>query len=214
MTKSNKSISTSRYVAVGALFFVVGFFLLLPHYLGPDDLAPCGEVPDNKNLNDACHTSDAIVAFSGGDTSARTGEAIKLYKNGWAKTLIFSGAAEDKTGPSNAEAMKKQALFQSVPVDAILIEETAVNTQENAAKTQALVKNNQIHRIILVTSAYHQRRASLEFKKRTGDEIKIINHPKKVDAQWSKNWYLTPSGWWLALSEVVKITGFYISGSK
>jgi len=38
-----------------------------------------------------------------------------LYKHDWAKLLIFSGAAADKTGPSNAEAMKRQALAAGIP---------------------------------------------------------------------------------------------------
>lgn len=205
--------SASRYFGIAALIFVVGFFLLLPFYLGPNDLAPCQNKPDSNNLNDACRKSDAIVALSGGDTVARTGEAIKLYKNGWADTLIFSGAAQDKTGPSNAQAMQEQAIFQGVPKSDILVEGTAVNTQENAAKTQEIIKSNNLHRIILVTSAYHQRRASLEFKKEAGSNIKVFNHPVIYDKQWRKNWYLTPSGWWLALGELVKVVGFYVSGS-
>ena len=49
--------------------------------------------------------ADVIVAVSGGDTQARTEEAVKLYKDGWSHNLIFSGAALDANGPSNARAM-------------------------------------------------------------------------------------------------------------
>jgi uncharacterized SAM-binding protein YcdF (DUF218 family) len=205
-----------RYVGVGVLIFVIAFFLLTPHYLGPDDLANCDQAPDMKSINTDCHKADAIVAISGGDTPARVTEAISLYKSGWAEQLIFSGAAQDKTGPSNAEAMKEQAVASGVPVKAILIEETSVNTQENALNTRALINNHDLHRIILVTSAYHQRRAGLEFRKRAasdGQAIIIINHPVQYDRQWHENWYLTPSGWWLAVGELVKIIGFYVSGS-
>ncbi|HMR73214.1 MAG TPA: YdcF family protein, partial [Candidatus Saccharibacteria bacterium] len=87
------------------LLFVVLFLLaitfFLPLYLGPDDLAGCASLPDATGR---CEKADAIVAVSGGDTMARVDQAIELYKNGWATMLIFSGAALDKTGPSNASA--------------------------------------------------------------------------------------------------------------
>ena len=58
-----------------------------------------------------CRKADAIVAVSGGDTNARTDEAIKLYKEGWAPLIVVSGAAAaDKTGPSNAKAMYQRAI--------------------------------------------------------------------------------------------------------
>lgn len=207
---------TGRSQAIPVLGFtilcvVIGFFLLLPYYLGPDDLSSCQEKPVSNDLNDACRPSDAIVAISGGDTSARTEEAIKLYKNGWAPKLIFSGAAQDKSGPSNAEAMKQIALQEGVPENSILLEESSINTEENARNTQSLIKDNRLGRVILVTSAYHQRRASLEFRKRAGNEVVIFNHPVAHDKQWRDNWYATPAGWWLALGELVKVIGFYVS---
>lgn len=212
--QTNSSTRAAQYLGISALIFVVAFFLLLPFYLGPNDLQQCPKKPDNQSINDKCHEVDAIVAISGGDTQARTEEAIKLYKYGWGKKLIFSGAAQDKTGPSNAEAMKKQAVDSGVSEDDILTEELAVNTQQNAVNTRALIENNNLHRITLVTSAYHQKRASLEFQKRAGDDLVIINHPVAHDNQWSENWYFTPAGWWLALSELAKIVGFYVSGGQ
>lgn len=211
MAGKSNNFGSLKYVGIGALILVFLFFLILPHYLGPNDLQRCGQKPDNNSLNDNCHSTDAIVAISGGDTKARTNEAIKLYKDGWAGKLIFSGAAQDKSGPSNAKAMMAQAIEAGVEPSNILTEELAVNTQENAANTKTLIQNNNLHRIILVTSAYHQKRASLEFQKRAGSDLAIANHPVAHDKQWHQNWYLTPIGWWLATGELVKIIGFYVS---
>lgn len=210
-SSSGSGFAAARYLGGIVLVFVILFFVLLPYYLGPDDLHSCPDTPNNNDLNSQCHTSDAIVAISGGDTKARTAEAIMLYKNGWAPKLIFSGAAQDKSGPSNAAAMKKQAITEGIPEEDILLEENAVNTEENAANTQALVRNNNLHSIIVVTSAYHQRRAGLEFQKRAGSDVTVVNHPVAHDRQWQASWYLTPSGLWLAASELVKVVGFYVS---
>ena len=186
---------------VGLMIFLLGMFL------GPDDLRGCDRPSDN------CPTADAIVAVSGGDTVARTDEAIRLYKQQFAPLIIFSGAALDTTGPSNAQAMRSQALKQGVPDEAILIEEFSRNTAENAANTARFIADRDLSRIILVTSGYHQRRASLEFGARLGPTVTIVNHPVAVDKQWSPTWWTTPRGWWLALGELVKIIA-YFSGKE
>lgn len=180
----------------------------ISHYLSPNDLKGCSEAP---NAQPACHAADAIVAISGGDTAARAGEAIKLYQNGWAPKLIFSGAALDKTGPSNAAVMRDIAVKAGVPDEDILVEENSQTTRQNAQETRALFGEESISSIILVTSAYHQRRASLEFGQ-SFDGIEIRNHPVKQDRQWSRWWWTTPGGWYLAIGELAKIGVLYLEG--
>lgn len=195
---------------------IIVLFLLtivgLSVYLGPDGMRACGVIPDQNQFD--CQKVDAVVAISGGDTQARTNQAISLYKNGWADKLIFSGAAADKSGPSNAEAMQTQAIKAGVPSEAILLDETSETTTQNAENTRELFDKNDIHSVILVTSAYHQRRAGLEFGKRAGTDIRIVNHPVMVDRQWSQWWWVTPGGWYLAVSEFFKIIAFYMGGSR
>lgn len=199
-----------KYILIffAVCLLIVSFFL--PAYLGPDDLARCGQQPSSTT---GCSEADAIVTVSGGDTQARTSEAIKLYKNGWAPKLIFSGAALDTQGPSNAAAMKKQAIAANVPAEDITTEEFSQNTEENALNTSSIIKKDSLSRIILVTSAYHQRRAGIEFSKVFGMTVQVVNHPVAQDKQWSGLWWLTPIGWWLAISEVVKILFLYMGGT-
>lgn len=174
----------------------------LSEFLSPDDLKSC---PAGPAVNDSkCAPAQVIVAISGGDTQGRTREAIALYKKGWAPQLIFSGAAADPNGPSNAQAMRTQAINAGVPKDVIFLDSAAADTFENAKGASALLSGGD-RRMILVTSPYHQRRASIEFHKVLGDSVKILNHPTSTDSAWSDNWWLTPYGWFLALSEVGKI---------
>lgn len=167
-------------------------------FLAVNDLKKCDK-PDANNP--ACAPADVIVVISGGDTPARTQEAVKLYKDGWAPLVIFSGAALDTTGPSNAASMRAQAVASGVPLKATDIEEDALDTTQNARYTKKLITNER--RIILVTSPYHQRRASLEFKQVFGNEFTILSRPTPNDRIW-QNWWFTSTGWWLALSETVK----------
>lgn len=197
-----------RNILLALLGILVVFTIVLSIYLTPDDLRGC-EVP-TKTGN--CQKADAIVAVSGGNTSVRAAEAIALYKRGWADKLIFSGAAADTSGPSNAEVMRRQALAAGVPSDAIEVESSSQTTKENAERTRQLF-SEQV-RIILVTSPYHQRRASLEFRALAGPGSVIVNHPAPNDPDWPVLWWLTPRGWWLAVGELVKIVAFYAGESR
>ena len=192
---------------VGILLGITAVIVGLSIYLQPDDLRGCGSTP---GTNAPCAPVDAVVAISGGDTNARTDQAIALYKHGWSSTLIFSGAAEDKSGPSNAEVMKTRAVAAGVPANNIILDEDSNTTQQNAQNAQSIFQSHNIKTVILVTSGYHQRRASLEFKQMSKG-IKIYNDPVLTDDEWSFWWWTTPIGWSLALSEVGKIIVFYVS---
>ncbi len=188
---------------VGLLIFVtivvglVGLlFVGLPYYLAPQD----------KLVK-----ADAIVAISGGETTSRTLEAVKLYDEGYAPTLILSGAASDPTSVSNAAAMKQIAVRAGVPASDIFIEEDSVDTYENAQNTARIIKDKGMTSVILVTSPYHQRRAGIEFKRALGKGVTVINHSTS-----DKNW--RRSAWWknnyslnLTLSEFQKIIFLYLS---
>ena len=197
---------------VSILLVFIIMALGLSVYLQPNDftLCPMSEKPTTR---EGCDEADAIIAVSGGDTNARTAHAVDLYKNGWAPLIIFSGAAQDKSGPSNALAMRQIAIESGVPADAIAIEEDSENTEQNAVNTKTIVEERGIKQVILVTSGYHQRRASLEFGKQLGSSVTIENSPTS-DRDWSWYWWLTPRGWWLALGEFTKIIAFYAGVSK
>jgi len=194
-------------ISLAVVFLVLAG--LLSVFLQPDDLSSCGDQPTS---NVGCQKVDAIVAVSGGDTAARTAEAASLFKNDWADVLILSGAAEDKSGPSNAAVMKELAIAAGVQESAIYIDENSETTKQNAENAKGIFSDLGIKSVILVTSGYHQRRAYLEFEKRTTD-VKILNNPVKVDKDWSFWWWLTPRGWWLALSETFKIGFLYVVGA-
>ena len=89
---------------IGLVLIAAVVIVGLSHYLSPDDLKDCPRPGSGQ-----CQKAGAIIVISGGDTEARTAEAVKLYQAGWAPTIILSGAAADKSGPSNAAAMRKQA---------------------------------------------------------------------------------------------------------
>ena len=196
-------------------FFLIPFGVFLATiiaigiYLSPDDLAKCGKAPSAQQ---GCSKVDAIAVVSGGNTKIRTDEAIRLFKSGWADYLVVSGAAADPSSPSNAAIMKQQAIEAGVPEEAIIIDEIARTTKQNAQETNEKTKNYGIDRLIVVTSPYHQRRAGIEFK-RNMPAVAIVNHPALNDPDWTAFWWITPRGWWLTVSELVKIIATHAGGS-
>lgn len=191
-----------RLILLGLTIFLIIFGI--NNFLSRYNTKECDINPTNKTN---CQAVDAIVAISGGDTNARVDTAIELFKNGWSNKLIFAGAAKDKTGPSNAIVMRFRAIESGVPEEAIIIDEYSETTKQNATNTQEIFNDNNIQSIILVTSPYHQKRASLEFEKNTN--VSVFNYPVVDDKDWPLTWWTTPKGWWLAGSEIVKIAIFY-----
>lgn len=194
-----------RFVVALLIIMVVlagsatAFFFGIGYYLSPQD---------------QLIKADAIVAISGGDTSARTAEAVKLYQDGWSKHLIFSGAALDPSSRSNASAMAAAAEDAGVPATAITLDEVAANTRENATGVAAIAERNGYHSIILVTSPYHQRRASILFRRALGEAVLIINH-SSYDQQWRRShWWATPTSRALTLAELQKVAFELITGQS
>jgi uncharacterized SAM-binding protein YcdF (DUF218 family) len=182
-------------VGVGVALFVVAViaavaFFSVGFYLSPQS---------------ALKKTDAIVAISGGDTQARTAAAVALYQDGWAPVLIFSGAAADPSGPSNARAMATAAEAAGVPASAILLDETSVDTSQNATNVAMIVQEHGYHSIILVTSPYHQRRAEIAFHRALGANFPIINH-SSYDQLWRRSdWWATSYSRSLTYSELKKV---------
>ncbi len=192
-----------RFLVGVVIMFVItsglaaGFFFGVGYYLSPQN---------------SLAKADAVVAISGGETTARTAEAIRLYKTGWAPTLIFSGAAADANGPSNAQSMAKEAIAAGVPPTAVYLDELAANTRQNAAGVAKIVKDQDLHSIILVTSPYHQRRASITFGRALGQGFPILNH-SSYDAKWRRShWWATPTSRALTFAELQKVAYEMASG--
>ena len=63
------------------------------------------------------------------------------------------------------EVMKALAVSLGVPAEAIILEEKARNTEENVEFTKEILNREHWNNILLVSSPYHMKRASLVFHK-------------------------------------------------
>jgi uncharacterized SAM-binding protein YcdF (DUF218 family) len=142
------------------------------------------------DVEDPLRPADVIVALSG-DTGARTETAVDLWNRQLAPIMIFAGASEDPNSVASGELMKREAIALGVPDAAILVEPSSNTTQENARLVASLMKARRLSTAILVTSPYHQRRASNLFAREFGPAgLAFTNYPAR-DPQWD------PNTWWL-----------------
>src|SRR5688572_22949877 len=116
-----------------------GLLLVLLVLLGLPTLALLGPGFVLDTPQPAPRQSDAIVVISGDEQMARFQEGVNLYRRGYGRYLVFSGAAYDN-GVSNADVMRDLALQHGVPDSAILEEPLGEDTWGNAVHTRGLLE--------------------------------------------------------------------------
>ena len=101
-------------------------------------------------------TADVIVLLGGGQHE-RPVRAAELFRQRAAPRILITGAGDDE--------INRQLLIQSgVPAEAIEIEGKSKTTHENAEFTLKRLRAENVHRVILVTTWYHARRAEKTFE--------------------------------------------------
>lgn len=100
----------------------------------------------------------------GDDTAERCVYAAWLYKHGFEMPILVTGGGLGRAAPY-AQHMKDMLLAQGIPEEQIWVEPQARSTHENAVNSAALLRARSVRRIVLVTEAYHMRRAELCFRK-------------------------------------------------
>lgn len=189
------------FTAIGVALLLVIYQQKVPHLILGNYLSP----------SDTLTKADAIVVVSGDDDRIKQG--IDLYKKGYAPRIILSGAAREGF-ISNALVMHIEASRAGVPNEAVIIEEKAYNTYENALYTKEIVLSEGMNNLILVSSPYHQRRVYETFRsvfKDTG--VKLQNSPSTY-AKWKpNNWWQSERELHLTQEEILKVFWANISGN-
>lgn len=113
----------------------------------------------NKSPHDRVHYREG---------SERILDAIQLYKMGKVRKIIITGGsgALKQVARTEASNLQQTALYAGVPAQDILLEERSRNTRENATYTKELLQQHpELKKLLLITSAFHMRRAKGCFEK-------------------------------------------------
>jgi uncharacterized SAM-binding protein YcdF (DUF218 family) len=112
--------------------------------------------------------ADALVVLGGG-SGERPVRAVELFQAGAAPKILLSGMGDCD---SNAQFL----VGKGVPAAVITREEHAASTLENAKFSIPLLRQMGAHRVIIVTTWYHSRRALACFEHFAPD-IKFYSRP-------------------------------------
>ena len=150
----------------------------------PTQLLALLERPYSGQNLDRLPQCDAIVMLGGtlsassadlagidlGEGADRIVTAAEMFARGKARTLVLGGAGGNWRPPrpgqwSEAELLKPWLVRLGVPGTNVLHLRICSNTHDEALEVEALAKQHNWRRIMLVTSAYHMKRASGLFAK-------------------------------------------------
>jgi uncharacterized SAM-binding protein YcdF (DUF218 family) len=151
------------------------------------------------DVTEAPRQADFIVVLGGGDGS-RAATAAGLYLQGYARRVIVSGCI-----PGTLESDLEILAEAGIPADAIITLQDAESTWEEARQVFDVLHAEQVSSALVVTEAFHSRRAWATYRHRQSDptiELTFIDAPRDFSAE---NWWRDKSGWPLTRAEFVKL---------
>jgi uncharacterized SAM-binding protein YcdF (DUF218 family) len=144
--------------------------------------------------------ADAIVVLAGG--KGRVDEGVRLYRERKGEWLFFIGV-----GP----AVRLSDLYQPLPGDpspeGVILEKASRNTLENAVYGRDIIMGKNVRSIVLITSRYHMKRASILLRNSLPRDVAIYPYP--VDSKNLKEaWWSHVGSFHLLFSEFYKYCMF------
>ena len=144
--------------------------------------------------------ADAIVVLAGG--KGRVEEGVRLYRERKANWLFFIGVDP---------VVQRSDLYKPRPGDpspeGVILEKTSRNTLENAIFGRDIIMRKEVRSILLITSRYHLKRASILMRNALPKDVAIYDYP--VDSRNLKEaWWNHGGSFHLLFSEFYKYCMF------
>jgi vancomycin permeability regulator SanA len=91
---------------------------------------------------------------------ARLDRAIELYRQGWCRFILLSGAL-GREGHNEAVVMQRYLLDHGIPDEHIFVDPEGINTYHTARHTAHLMREQGFQGVIAVSQYFHMSRARL-----------------------------------------------------
>lgn len=140
---------------------------------------------------------DAMVIL-GGEVGDRVRQALALYRE-MKVPLVFV------IGCGDAPIARRLLIAGGVPQEAIVVEDRSTNTWANAQCAIPLLRRHGVHRVVLVTTWYHSRRARACFR-HVAPDMEFYSVP----AEWDDSGDLDGKRRKLVYSEYIKLVGYWV----
>lgn len=166
--------------------------------------------------------ADAVVVLGGSSTFVeRTRYAAEIFKEGRATRIYLTNdgqqggwSNEDQRNPLFVERAAREMESAGVPVDKIeALPQVVTNTYEEAVLLRQFAVAHGFRSLLIVTSAYHSRRALWTLHvvfDGSGVEIGIVSPPTGQQTPPPATWWLHLAGWRLVAAEYVKIAYYHM----
>ena len=177
-------------------------------------------------MQDAPEKSD-VIFIPGTSQSAITEKAAELYRAGFGKYVIPTGAYSSKRGKFAAEKIDNPRYAgeyatdfeycryilkeNGVPESAIIREDRSTNTSENAEFTAAILKKVglSVKKAILCCQSFHARRAFMSYAKFFPDtEILVV--PTDTQGIRKEDWFRQEKSYRRVMSELYKCGEYFL----
>ena len=133
-----------------------------------------GAMPDSPDV-------DGVGALCASPAN-RLLTAVRLQRKLGVPILLSGGQVYEDTG-AEAKIARRMLIDLGVPEEQILVETRSINTTQNARYSAEILRAQGLTQPILVTSAFHMKRAVLNFKKQGIDVVpypadyQVTHHP-------------------------------------
>ncbi|WCK55318.1 YdcF family protein [Aneurinibacillus sp. Ricciae_BoGa-3] len=108
--------------------------------------------------------SPAGVGHPSSTTAGRILTTAQLYRSLHIPILVSGGKVLPDSG-NEARISKQNLMSLGIPDNQIILDDTSLNTTENAQHTQSIMKKYGFKNPIVITSAFHMKRAVKNFQK-------------------------------------------------
>jgi uncharacterized SAM-binding protein YcdF (DUF218 family) len=159
--------------------------------------------------------ADAIVVLSGsGAFKERAQKAAELYRSGLARKVILTNdnlqggwSRAQQRNPFYFERSRDVLMASGVGADAIeVLFEPVAGTYDEAVLLDKYCKDHSLRSIMVVTSAYHSRRALMTFRKvLSTTQVGLVHPDTGIQTPRPVTWWLHLSGWRAVPLEYLKL---------
>ncbi|MBE1553837.1 YdcF family protein [Sporosarcina limicola] len=157
-------------------------------------------------------TAADVILVPGANHPQLMEKASSLYKQGFAPYILPSGGYKPHVGTTEWNYLRNIGIDSGVPEEAILKEDKAQHTLENARFSLEVLKKAGIHpkKVIIVCKAGHSRRALLCYQSEFPKETEFLVSPV-IDRYGitKENWFLSEVGISRIMTEVEKIGKYF-----
>jgi uncharacterized SAM-binding protein YcdF (DUF218 family) len=166
--------------------------------------------------------ADAIIVLSGSSVyEERTGKAAELYRQGIAPRIFITNdggragwSQAEQTNLPFVELERRELVAGGVPAGSITILRGEVAGTESEAKALAAeIEARPMASVLIVTSAYHSRRALWTFENALapkGVAVGIQFAPLGDRSPKPATWWLSLDGWRSVGGEYIKSAGYWV----